>query len=179
MHAPSGDVTDDRYRVALAAVNHVGSAKLERKLQTRRHHIDGDDRRGTGDLSGKYRRKAHSPTTKGCKGAARGHFQRVDHRTGAGLDAAAERAQQLDGSFFGDANGVVFAPQCVGGKRGLGEEVIVECNAVFILQGMASIRPRAAEVAPEKILAVGGLARVASQAMATVAVGHDHVVADF
>ena len=75
-----------------AASIDVRRAELAGELEPRAVHVDADDRRAAGDDAPPSRRRARpSPPPKIAMLAAGGGPQRVQHRTGAGLDAAAER----------------------------------------------------------------------------------------
>lgn len=55
--------------------------------------------------------------------------------------------------------------------------MVIQGLALHVLQGMLAIGACTTEITPEEVLAVGGLAGIAGQAVAAVAVGHHHVVA--
>ena len=84
------------------------------------------------------------------------------HRAGAGLDAAAQRAEQLQRRVVADLDGVDLVGDGVGGEGGLGEEPVAQrCAAIGQRQGVGAVGALAGEV---DVVEVGAARRGAVEA---------------
>ena len=104
-----------------------------------------------------------------------GDLKRVHHGAGPGLQAAAQRRQELQGQVFGNLDEIAFRRQGVGGERRLAEEVAADAAA---LQRIAAVQALEAEVRLVEVLAIRRVSAPALTAAAAGLVGeHDMIAA--
>ncbi|MNI44519.1 hypothetical protein D3C73_988990 [compost metagenome] len=155
----------------------MGGTQLHGQLQPRGHHVDGDDGGGTGDLGRHHRAQADRTGAIAGEAAARSHLQRVEHRPRTSLDAAAQRAEQLQRRIVRHLDRVDLARQRKRGERRLCKEVIVQRLALCIGDGGMAVAIISTEVQREEIAAVRAMSTTTGIAVAALAVGQHHVVA--
>src|SRR5207253_2849003 len=98
--------------------------------------------------------------------AARAYRERIDYRARAGLDAAAERAEQFERRFLRHLDRVVLARERVARERRLREEMIVQRLAGCVAEGRLSVGIGTAEVQREELPAIRAVTADARRAVA-------------
>src|SRR5262249_42967000 len=100
--------------------------------------------------------------------------KRVHHRTGAGLQTAAERSQQRERQGFCDLDQIALGSERIGRERGLAEKV----SAYIVLRkSVAAVAPGKAEVQVGEMRAVSRFSGPASRAAPAGLIGQPRVVA--
>ena len=115
----AGDPSDLVDRIGLRSVDRVGGAQFPGQLESGRNHVDCDDGGRAGDVGRHDRAEADGARAGDDEAGAGADAQRTQHRAGAGLDAAAQRAEQLQRRVVADLDGVGLVGDGEGGEGGL------------------------------------------------------------
>jgi hypothetical protein len=124
------------------------------QVKAARRYIDGDDPGRACKTRRHHGAETDGPCAEHSEAGACGYFERIEHRTGAGLDSAAERAEQLKGRFLGNLHDVALVGHCIGAKRGLTKEMVVQCVPMAVVARSRAVRSTTREIERGKILAM-------------------------
>ncbi len=160
-----------------AAVEHVGGAEFEGQFASVRLQVDGDDRGGTCDPTCHHRRETHGPGAEHDEAGPGLHVHRTEDGAGAGLDAAAEWAEQLEREALVDHDDVARSGEAVRGERRLAEPARRHLVAVGITHGRGTVEVAPAQVSRKKCVAVRREIGHAVRALAARVEREHHVVA--
>lgn len=178
---PRGDLADLLHGVGLLAVDHVRGSELARQVEPRVDDVDdvdGDDRDSAGDVRGHHGAQPDGASAGDGEGRAGANLWCPPDGASAGLDAAAERADELERGVVTDLDRVAFVGDGVGGERGLGEEPVVDGVARGrVVEGVGAVGTLAGEVHGVEARAAGRQAIEAGPARPAVEEAHRDVVA--
>jgi hypothetical protein len=106
----------------LSAVDRMRRAERQRCVEPGFDDIAGDDRRAAGDFRRHDGTQANGAAAGDNNGCSRPRMQAVKYGAGAGLQAAAERADESEIHIVGYGDKVVHMHDGMGRKRGLSEK---------------------------------------------------------
>src|SRR5688500_6296633 len=130
--ATTGNLPHSHHGIRFPAVDDMRRSKFSGKLEARWHHIGGNNGCRSRDPRRHYRTQPHRTPAEGGETAAWSDFQCVLHGACAGLNAAAQRAKQLEWRFLRHLDHVTFIRKRICAECRLSEEMIVNGSTVVM-----------------------------------------------
>src|SRR5258706_5502311 len=108
LSAIAGDGEDLGGEVVVGAVEGVGGAEIGGQIQAAGLQVDGDDRGGSGDGSGHHGGQPDAARPEDGDAGSGSDAERDEHRSGPGLDPAAERSEEFQPQTRGQPDGLAY-----------------------------------------------------------------------
>src|SRR5215471_3514943 len=157
-------------------IDRVRGAKIARQREASIVNVDGDDRFATRDPCRHQRRQPDGASPKQRKTFTRSRRHRVEDCAGPGLDAASERAKQIERRVGSHLDGKALVGDGIGRKRGLLEECPVYRRATLPHE-RRSVRAGSAHFEIPCVEAIGGELAPAVRAPSAPGKRYDDVIA--